>query len=46
MYNQIKSLNKLQTDEEKEQHKIFEVDHNDNGLNDPDNYDKTGYMSR
>ena len=46
MYNQVKTLNKLMTNEEKEQQDNYVVDQHDNGLNDPDNYEKTGYMSR
>lgn len=46
MYNQIKSLKKLMTNEEKEAIQNFKIENNDNGLNDPENYDQTGYMSR
>lgn len=46
MYDEIKTLNKLMTNDEKEALQNFKVENTDNGLNDPENYDQTGYMSR
>lgn len=46
MYDNIKNLNKLMTDPEKEELENFKEDHENNGLNDPENYDHTDYMSR
>ena len=46
MYDQVKSLHKLMTNEEKEALQNYKTENTDNGLNDPEDYDQTGYMSR
>lgn len=45
-WNEVRSIKRLLTNEEKEEIETFKDYNLDNGVNNPDDYDHSGYMMR